>query len=63
MKKFFLGKKYLESFSKVIPLAPMLYVLTHSYCVHKIDIKIHVLNHFNYKMMQISHQIYIQSIK
>jgi hypothetical protein len=26
----------------------------YSYCVHKIDIMIHVLNHFNYKMMQTS---------
>ncbi len=26
----------------------------YSYCMHKIDIMIHVLNHFNYKMMQIS---------
>jgi hypothetical protein len=26
----------------------------YSYCVHKINIMIHVFNHFNYKMMQIS---------
>jgi hypothetical protein len=26
----------------------------YSYCMHKIDIMIHVLNHFNYKLMQIS---------
>jgi hypothetical protein len=27
----------------------------YSYCVHKINIMIHVLNNFNYKMMQTSH--------
>jgi hypothetical protein len=57
------GKKNLQSFSKVILLAPMLHVLTHSYCVHKIDIIIHVFNHFNCKMMKTSHQNYIQRFK
>jgi hypothetical protein len=41
----------------------MLQVLTYSYYVHKIDIIIHVFNHFNYKMMQTSHQNYIQRFK
>jgi hypothetical protein len=34
-----------------------------SYCMHKIDIMIHVLNHFNYKMTQISQHDYIQRFK
>ncbi len=31
----------------------------YSYCMRKIDIMIHVPNHFNYKMMQTSQHDYI----
>jgi hypothetical protein len=35
----------------------------YSYCVHKINIMIHVFNHFNYKMMQTSQQDYTKRFK